>query len=73
MISQEGLAALARLVRAMPRNPDLMILDRAIKENIAASLTQSNTLDSASNKRFDRKTYMRDYMRKKRASCKTSI
>lgn len=69
MISQEGLAALARLVRAMPRNPDLMILNEAVNASVANT---ANRLANAANKR-DRKDYMRDYMRKKRAARKTSI
>jgi len=69
VISQEGLAALARLVRAMPRNPDLMILNEAVKASVANT---ANRLANTANKR-SRKDYMRDYMRKKRAARKTSI
>ena len=63
-----NLEDLARLVREMPRNPVVIEVEQELK---AALASQSNTLDKQANKpRFDKKTYQRDLMRKRRAADK---
>lgn len=65
MIPQELIAAIGRLVRDMPRNPTVIEVNEALNRALAS---QSNTLDKSSNKApFDKKTYQRDLMRKRRA------
>lgn len=72
------ITAVARLLRAMPRNPDAIEIDEALKELLAS---QSNKLDSGpapgaaldSNARFDKKSYQRELMRKRRAKAKGRV
>jgi hypothetical protein len=70
MITQGLIAVVARLVREMPRNPGIIELQQELK---AALEVQSNTLDKPTIKfPFDKKTYQRDLMRKRRAAEKAN-
>lgn len=54
----------------MPRNPMVIEVQETLK---AALVSQSNTLDNQANKPpFDKKTYQRDLMRKRRATEKAN-
>ena len=58
MQSNELVAAIARVRRAMPRNQDVMLICDAAEKLVAAK------------PRFDKKAYQREYMRKRRAEGK---
>ena len=52
----------------MPRNPAVIEVEQELKAELAS---QSNALDKQANKSpFDKKTYQRDLMRKRRAAKK---
>lgn len=64
-IPQELIAAVGKLLREQPRNPTAIEVSEALK---AALEHQSNSVRQQSNKPpFDKKTYQRDLMRKRRA------
>lgn len=66
MIPQELTALVAKLLRDMPRNPDIIALSRQFNAMLAS---QSNhPLDKANKAPFDKKTYQRDLMRRRRAA-----
>lgn len=65
MITQNLIAAVSRLVREMPRNPAVIEVEQELR---AALASQSNGLDNANKPKFDKKTYQRDLMRKRRAA-----
>lgn len=80
MASQEHIAAVAKLVREMPRNPLVIDVERTLKADLdaryalALSNAQSNQLDAtkANKQPFDKKAYQRDLMRKRRAAKKAA-
>ncbi len=63
---------ISRLGREQPRNPTVIALVEAVRlYGLTTSLTQSNLLDAKSNgEKFDKKSYQRDYMRKRRHDAK---
>ena len=58
--------AIARLRRAQPRNPDTMAVCDALEE----VLRYVRILPMRDKGTFDKKAYMREYMRKRRAKAK---
>ena len=58
MQSNELVAAIARVRRAMPRNQDVMLICDAAEKSATVK------------PRFDKKTYQRELMRKRRAAGK---
>jgi hypothetical protein len=58
MQSNELVAAIARVRRAMPRNQDVMLICDAAEKAVTVK------------PRFDKKTYQRELMRKRRAAGK---
>jgi len=72
MTGADIIARIARVRRAMPRNPDVMAICDALELRVnqapANTLTPAaNTLAGRVNSKRDRKSYMRDYMRTCRA------
>lgn len=52
-----------KLVRSMPRHPDVIALHRAICDRLATADQPSPEPPPIIAKPFDRQSYMRDYMR----------
>jgi hypothetical protein len=69
MASQDLIAAVARLVRNMPRNPDVIAVDEALKAELANAANRP-VANAANKPRRDRNKYQRDLMRKRRAAVK---
>lgn len=65
MNTNELLAAIGRLRRTMPRNPDVMMVCEAAEKS---AVTVS--ADGKVKPKFDRNTYQRELMRKRRAEGK---
>jgi hypothetical protein len=65
MQSNELLAIIAKVRRAMPRNADVMIVCDAAEQFVVKIVA------SQLKPRFDRKTYQRELMRKRRAEGKS--
>jgi hypothetical protein len=66
MIPQELIAAIGKLLRDMPRNPTAIEVGEALNRALASQSNRS--LDKANKAPFDKKTYQRDLMRKRRAA-----
>lgn len=65
-IPQELTALVAKLLRDMPRNPDIIALSQQFNSLLASQSNQ--TLDKANKTPFDKRAYQRDLMRKRRAA-----
>ena len=73
-MSEEGWKVIARLRRAQPRNPDTMAVCDAYEAAMVALRRLEEMLIVPRKRKpdgtFDKKAYMRAYMRKRRAKAK---